>query len=93
MSPPPSSPPSPPSVPLPLGFTELTFEEELEAIDEESKMDAFDNSGDAFIGEPGQPGSLNDPAMEAARQAAIDAANGDGGTTDGDDGATGDGEE
>ena len=64
-------------------FTELTFEEELEQIEEEADMDAFDTGGDAFIGEPGEPGAgrpggpdLNDPAMVAQRQAAIDAANG-----------------
>jgi hypothetical protein len=58
-------------------FTELTFDEELEQIDEESNMDAFDTGGDAFIGEPGgPPGDINNPAMVAARQAAIDAANG-----------------
>ena len=64
-------------------FTELTFEEELEQIDEEADMDAFDTGGDAFIGEDGQPmpggpqGDINNPAMVAARQAAIDAANGE----------------
>lgn len=60
-------------------FTELTFEEELEAIEEEADMDVFDTGGDAFIGEPGEPGAgpdLNDPAMVAQRQAAIDAAGG-----------------
>ncbi len=58
-------------------FTELTFEEELEQIEEESDMEAFDTSGDALLGEPGAPGGgqdLNDPAMIAQRQAAIDAA-------------------
>ncbi len=64
-------------------FTELTFEEELEAIEEEADMDAFDTGGDAFIGEDGEPipggppgGDINNPAMIAARQAAIDAAGG-----------------
>jgi hypothetical protein len=58
-------------------FTDLTFEEELEAIEEESDMDVFDTGGDAFIGEPGgPPGDINNPAMVAARQAAIDAADG-----------------
>jgi hypothetical protein len=58
-------------------YTELTFEEELEQIDEEADMDAFDTGGDALIGEPGGPaGDINDPAMVAARQAAIDAAAG-----------------
>jgi len=60
-------------------FTELTFEEELEQIDEEADMDAFDTGGDAFLGVPGEPGGapagLNDPAMVKARQSAIDAAN------------------
>jgi len=43
-------------------------------------MDAFDTGGDAFLGEPGGPGGgpdLNDPAMVAQRQAAIDAAGGE----------------
>ena len=60
-------------------FTELTFEEEIEQIEEEADMDIFDSGGDAFLGEPGAPGAggdLNDPAMVAARQAAIDAAAG-----------------
>ena len=40
-------------------------------------MDAFDSGGEAFLGEPGGPaGNINDPAMVAARQAAIDAAPG-----------------
>lgn len=63
-------------------FTELTFEEELEQIDEEADMDAFDTGGDAFIGEP--QGDINDPAMVRARQAAIDAAAGGGGPPEGD---------
>ena len=57
-------------------FTELTFEEELEQIDEESDMDAFDTGGDALIGEPGEPGDLNNPAMIQQREAAIAAAAG-----------------
>jgi hypothetical protein len=55
-------------------FTEFTFEEELEQIEEEEDMDAFDTGGDALLGEEGD---INDPAMVAARQAAIDAANND----------------
>jgi hypothetical protein len=81
-------------------FTELTFEEELEQIDEEANMDTFDTGGDAFIGEPGAPGgpggNINDPAMVAARQAAIDAANGEPGgdqAPPGGGGDQGDGEE
>ena len=60
-------------------YTELTFEEELKQIEEEADMDAFDSGGDALLGEPGPggpAGNINDPAMVAARQAAIDAANG-----------------
>jgi len=61
-------------------FTELTFEEELEQIDEEADIDAFDTGGDAFLGEPGEPGApagdLNNPAMVAQRAAAIEAAGG-----------------
>jgi hypothetical protein len=57
-------------------FTELTFEEELEQIEDEADMDVFDTGGDAFTGEPGGAGDINDPAMAAARQAAIDAAAG-----------------
>ena len=53
-------------------FTELTFEEELEQIEEEADMDAFDTGGDGL----GLEGDLGDPAMEAQRQAAIDAAAG-----------------
>lgn len=70
-------------------FTELTFEDELEQIDEEADMDAFDTSGDAFTGEPGD-GDINDPAMVAAREAAIAAA---GGPPGDDDGTTGDDQE
>ena len=51
-------------------YTELTFEEELEAIDEESNMDAFDTGADAFLGVDGA-GDLNDPRMVAARDAAM----------------------
>ena len=69
-------------------FTELTFEEELEQIEEEADMDAFDTGGEAFLGVPGEPGGapagLNDPAMVKARQAAIDAAPGGGGAPPGD---------
>ena len=57
-------------------FTELTFEEELEQSEEEADMDVFDTGGDAFVGMPGAPGDINDPAMAAARQAAIDKAAG-----------------
>jgi hypothetical protein len=61
-------------------FTELTFEEELEQIEEEADMDAFDTGGDALLGEDGEPmgggPDLNNPAMVAQRQAAIDAAGG-----------------
>ncbi len=61
-------------------FTELTFDEELEQIEEEADMDAFDTGGEAFLGVPGQPGApagdLNAPAMVAQRQAAIDTAAG-----------------
>ena len=53
-------------------FTELTFEEELAQIDEEADMDAFDTGGDGL----GLEGNLDDPAMEAQRQAAIAAAAG-----------------
>jgi hypothetical protein len=53
-------------------YTELTFEEELEQIEEEADMDAFDTSSDGL----GLEGDLGDPAMEAQRQAAIDAAAG-----------------
>ena len=53
-------------------YTEFTFEEELDQIAEEADMDAFDTGGDAFLGAPGEPaGGLNDPAMVAAREAAI----------------------
>ena len=58
-------------------FTELTFEEELEAIEEEADMDVFDTGGEAFIGEPGSEADLNNPAMVAQREAAIAAAGGD----------------
>jgi hypothetical protein len=51
-------------------YTELTFEEELEQIEEEADMDAFDTGGDGL----GLEGDLEDPAMEAQRQAAIAAA-------------------
>lgn len=54
-------------------FTELTFEEELEQIDEENDMDAFDTGGDALLGEEGD---INDPRMVAARDAAQAAAQG-----------------
>ncbi len=82
-------------------FTELTFEEELEQIDEEADMDAFDTGGDAFIGEDGQPmpggADINDPAMVRARQVAIDGAPGADGAAQlppgGDEGDQGDGEE
>jgi hypothetical protein len=61
-------------------FTELTFEEELEQIEEEADMEAFDTGGDALLGEDGEPmgggPDLNNPAMVAQRQAAIDAAGG-----------------
>ncbi len=53
-------------------FTELTFEEELKQIDEEADMDAFDTGGDGL----GLEGDLDDPRMEAQRQAAIAAAAG-----------------
>ena len=53
-------------------FTELTFEEELAQIDEEADMDAFDTGGDGL----GLEGDLDDPRMEAQRQAAIAAAAG-----------------
>jgi len=56
-------------------FTELTFEEELEQIDEEADMDAFDTGGDGL----GLEGDLEDPRMEAQRQAAMAAAGGPGG--------------
>ena len=56
-------------------YTELTFEEELEQIEEEADMDAFDTGGDGL----GLEGDLEDPAMEAQRQAAIAAAGGPGG--------------
>jgi hypothetical protein len=63
-------------------FTELTFDEELEQIEEEADMDAFDTGGDALLGEDGEPmgggPDLNNPAMVAQRQAAIDAAGGGG---------------
>ena len=65
-------------------FTELTFEEELEQIEEEADMDVFDTGGDAFLGEPGGGPDLNDPRMVAQRQAAIDAAQGGGGPPEGD---------
>ena len=59
-------------------FTELTFEEELDQIDEEADMDAFDTGGDALIGEPGgEPGDISDPAMIQQRAAAIEAAGGE----------------
>jgi len=61
-------------------FTELTFEEELEAIEEENDMDAFDTGGDALLGEDGEPipggTDLNNPAMVAQREAAMAAAEG-----------------
>ena len=44
-------------------YTELTFEEELEQIEEESNMDVFDTSGEGLLGEDGD---INDPAMAAA---------------------------
>jgi hypothetical protein len=74
-------------------FTELTFDEELEQIEEEADMSAFDTSGDALLGEPGAPGGgpdLNDPAMVAQRQAAIDAAAPGGQAPGGDQEPTGD---
>ena len=59
-------------------YTELTFEEEIEQIEEEADMEIFDTGGDAFLGEPGgDPGDLNNPAMVAQREAAMAAANGD----------------
>lgn len=54
-------------------YTELTFEEELEQIEEESNMDVFDTSGEGLLGEDGD---INDPAMAAARDAAMAAAGG-----------------
>ena len=49
-------------------YTEFTFEEELEQIEEEADMDAFDTGSDGL----GMPeGDLDDPAMAAARAAAI----------------------
>jgi len=57
-------------------YTELTFEEELEQIEEEADMDAFDTSSDG-LGLDGD--ALEDPAMEAQRQAAMAAAGGPGG--------------
>ncbi len=53
-------------------YTELTFEEELEQIEEEADMEAFDTGGDGL----GLDGDLEDPAMEAQRQAAMAAAAG-----------------
>lgn len=59
-------------------FTELTFEEELAQIEEEADMDVFDTGADGL----GLEGELDDPAMEAQRQAAIAAAAGGGGPGD-----------
>jgi len=56
-------------------YTELTFEEELEQIEEEADMDAFDTGGDGL----GLEGDLDDPAMVAQREAAMAAAGGPGG--------------
>ena len=56
-------------------YTELTFEEELEQIEEEADMDAFDTGGDG-LGLEGEGEALDDPAMEAQRQAAAAAAAG-----------------
>ena len=74
-------------------FTELTFEEEIEQIEEEADMDIFDTASDAVIGPDGEPGGdINNPAMVAARQAAIDAATGGGKPPEGDQ-EPGDGDE
>ncbi len=54
-------------------FTELTFDEELEQIEEEEDMDAFDTGSDALLGEEGD---LEDPRMVAQREAAMAAAGG-----------------
>jgi hypothetical protein len=50
-------------------YTDLTFEEELEQIEEEADMEVFDTGGDALLGE--EDGDLNDPRMAAARAAAM----------------------
>jgi hypothetical protein len=56
-------------------YTELTFEEELEQIEEESNMDAFESDAGAFGMEEGEGGpDLNDPRMAAQRAAAQAAA-------------------
>lgn len=59
-------------------YTELTFEEELDAIaeeDDDPRLNRGDNTGDAGMpGEDGQGGDINNPAMQAARDAAMRAA-------------------
>ncbi len=56
-------------------YTDLTWEEELEQIEEEADMDVFDTGGDAFGMEEGEGGpDLNDPRMAAQRAAAMEAA-------------------
>lgn len=52
-------------------FTELTFEEELEQMEEEADMEVFESSGGDLLGEEGD---LQDPAMIAQREAAMNAA-------------------
>ena len=54
-------------------YTDFTFEEELDQIEEESNMDAFDTGGDAFGMEDGD---LEDPRMAAQRAAVAAAAGG-----------------
>jgi len=53
-------------------FTEFTFDEELKQIEEENDMDAFETSGGIL----GEEGDLENPAMQAQRDAAIAAAAG-----------------
>lgn len=54
-------------------YTEFTWDEELEQMEEEENMDVFDSGDDALLGEEGD---INDPAMAAARDAAMAAAGG-----------------
>ena len=51
-------------------FTEYTFDEELEQIDEEEDIEALSGGGNGL----GEEGDINDPAMQAARDAAMQAA-------------------
>lgn len=53
-------------------YTEFTFEEELDEIDEEDNDERLQGGGDPDLA--GVPGDVNDPAMQAARNAAMQAA-------------------